>query len=505
METFEQLLYGFSVAATPINLLFCFLGVVAGAVIGALPGLGPSTGLAILMPITFGINPTAGIILLAGIYYGAMYGGAITAVLLGVPGDSAAVMTTLDGYPLAQQGRGGPALGMASFASFIGGTFCVIAFTFLAPALAKVALSFGPPEYFALMVLGLTAVAGLSEKSVPKAFMSGLIGLFISLIGLDLVTGLPRFTFGQSQLYEGIDFIVVALGVFGIAEIILAMEQKQVAIKLDREQLRWRAMFPTAHDWAVTKWHIVRGSIIGFVIGMLPGAGATIATFISYGVAKNSASPERKKLFGKGAIEGVAAPECANNSASVGAMVPLLTLGVPGSASTAIMMGALMMFGLRPGPLLFEKNPEFVWGLIASMYIGNIMLILICILAIPLFVRALQIPPPILNAVVMGFIIVGAYSMNNSMFDVGATIVFGLVGYIMKKLEFPAPPLVLALVLGRLLENSLRQSLILSNGSIDVFFTRPIACGIMICAMGTVVWPIIQAFRAKGKKTETIA
>jgi len=503
METLQSLISGLSVASAPLNLLFCFIGVVAGVLIGALPGLGPSAGLAILLPITFGVNPTAGIILLAGIYYGAMYGGSITSILIGVPGDPASVMTVADGYPLAKAGRAGPALGMSAFASFIGGTVCVVALTFLAPALAKVALSFGPPEYFALMVLGLTAVSGLTEKSVVKAFLSTLIGLFISIIGLDLVTGLPRFTFGSIQLFDGVSFIVVALGLFGISEVLISMEQKQAPLIYDKEQLKWRNLFPTLKDWSVSKWHIVQSTVVGFFIGMLPGTGATVATFISYGIAKNTAPPARKKLFGKGAIEGVAAPECANNAAAVGAFVPLLTLGVPGSASTAVMMGALMMFGLRPGPLLFENNPDFVWGLIGSMYIGNVLLVFMVILCTPIFVRMLQTPAAVLNAVVMAFILVGAYSIHNSILDIGLTIFFGLLGYIMKKMDYPAAPLVLALVLGNLLETSLRQSLIISGGSVGIFFTKPIAGIIMACALVVVAWPIIKALRGwkKGVKS----
>jgi putative tricarboxylic transport membrane protein len=492
MDTLQNLLMGLSVAASPINLLFCIIGVLAGSIIGALPGLGPSAGLAILLPITFGIDPTSGIILLAGIYYGAMYGGSITSILIGVPGDPSSVVTMFDGYPLAQQGRGGPAMGMSAFASFIGGTLCVIIFTFLAPALAKVALSFGPPEYFALMVLGLTAVSGLADKSALKAFLATLIGLFISIMGLDLVTGLPRFTFGQMFLFDGIDFVIVALGVFGVSEILISMEEDATPFVYNKEQLRFRNLFPNLQDWAFSIKHIISSAITGFFIGMLPGAGATVSTFISYGIAKNTSKPERKQLFGKGAIEGVAAPECANNAASVGAFVPLLTLGVPGSASTAVMMGALMMFGLRPGPTLFEKNPDFVWGLIGSMYIGNILLVFLTLLLIPVFVRMLRIPSSILNAIVMAFIIVGAYSINSSMFDVGLTIFFGFLGYVMKKMDFPVAPLVLALVLGNMLETSLRQSLIISNGGLGIFFIRPISCMMLIFSFLTIVWPLIK-------------
>lgn len=502
MDTISHLFYGFSVAASPMNLLFCFIGTITGVLIGILPGLGPSAGIAILLPITYGLTPTTGIILLAGIYYGSMYGGSITSILLGVPGDPSSVMTTVDGYPLAQQGRAGAAMGMSTLGSFIGGTISVIIITFLAPALAKIALSFGPPEYFALMVLGLTAVAGLSTDSALKAFMSALIGLFISIVGLDLVTGLPRFTFGVMELFDGIDFVIVALGLFGISEILLSLDEETADIQVDKEELKLHRLLPNLQDWIVSKWHILQATVVGFIIGMLPGAGATVATFISYGIAKKTAKPERRALMGKGAIEGVAAPETANNAASVGAFVPLLTLGVPGSASTAIMMGALMMFGLRPGPQLFEKNPDFVWGLIGSMYIGNILIVLTVLLAIPLFVKMLRVPVGLLNAIVMAFIVLGAFSINNSIFDVGMTLFFGFLGYIMKKMNYPIPPLVLALVLGNMLETALRQSLIISNGSVTVFFTRPISAVLMVIALITIVWPLINSGinKVRGKK-----
>jgi len=496
-ETLSNLLYGFTVAITPMNLLYCLIGVLSGTVIGALPGLGPSAGLAVLLPITFGSDPVSGIIMLAGIYYGAMYGGSITSILINTPGDSAAVMTTLDGYPLTQKGRAGAAMGMAAFSSFIGGTISVVAFTFLAPALASAALSFGPPEYFALMVLGLTTLAGMTGDNPIKGFISAVIGLFLAIVGLDLVTGKPRFTFGMMELFSGIDFIPVAMGVFGIAEIIIASEEKINMEGLKNTDLRWKKLFPTAADWARSKWVILRGTVLGFFIGMLPGAGATIASFISYGTAKKASKhPEE---FGQGAIEGVAAPESANNAASVGAFVPLLTLGVPGSASTAILMGALMMFGLRPGPMLFESNPDFIWGLIGSMYVGNVMLILMVLLFVPLFVRALLVPKASLNAVVLAFILVGAYSLNNSMFDVYLTIGFGFLGYFMKKLKYPGAPMVLALVLGQLLETSLRQSLILSEGSFSIFFARPISTILMVIAFGAIFIPVIKNIISKMK------
>jgi len=488
-ETFKNLAMGLSVATDPINLLYCFIGVVFGIFVGALPGLGPSAGIAILLPLTFGTDPVAGIIMLAGIYYGAMYGGSITSILINTPGDSAAVMTTLDGYPLAKQGRAGQAMVMAAFASIIGGTICVILFMFLAPALAGFAVTFGPPEYFALMVLGLTTVGGMTGKYPVKGYISALVGLFIATIGLDLVQGIPRYTFGTYELYEGIDFIPVAMGLFGIAELLVVSEEGE-RIKIDKKQLSWRKQLPTKEDWKHSLPHIGRGTGLGFFIGMLPGAGATIASFISYGVAKKVS--KRGDKFGTGVIEGVAAPESANNAASIGALVPMITLGVPGSGSTAVMLGALMMFGLRPGPMLFENNPDFVWGLIGSMYIGNVLLLILALLAVPLFVKILNVSSPILKAVVMGFILMGAYSLNNSMFDVGLTLFFGALGFLMKKLEFPATPMVLALVLGNLLETSLRQSMIISNGNPAIFFTRPISGTILAIAILAVIWPFIK-------------
>ncbi len=489
METLENLLFGLSVASDPINLLYCLVGVVFGTLVGALPGLGPAAGIAVLLPLTFGADPIAGIILLAGIYYGAMYGGSITSILINTPGDSAAVMTTLDGYPLAKKGRAAQALGMAAFASIIGGTISVIAFMFLAPALATFAIRFGPPEYFALMVLGLTTIAGMTGKYPSKGFISALVGLFFATVGLDLMQGIPRFTFGSMHLYEGIDFIPVAMGLFGIAEI-LTCGTSECEIKIDKKDVTWRKLLPSREDWKFSMPHIFRGTGIGFFIGMLPGAGATIASFISYGVAKKTS--KRSEEFGTGVIEGVAAPESANNAASIGAMVPMLTLGVPGSGSTAIMLGALMMFGLRPGPMLFERNPDFVWGLIGSMYIGNIFLLLLAILAVPLFIKILNVPRPVLNATVMSFILIGSYSLSNSMFDVGLTIAFGALGFFMKKMDFPAAPMVLALVLGALLETSLRQSMIISGGNPMIFFTRPISGSILVISILAILYPMIK-------------
>ena len=501
METLQNLLLGLSIANDPINLLYCFVGVVFGILIGALPGLGPSAGIAVLLPLTFGADPIAGIIMLCGIYYGAMYGGSITSILINTPGCSTAVMTTLDGYPLAKKGKAGQALGMAAFASIIAGTICVVVFMYLAPALAGFAIRFGPPEYFALMILGLTTIAGMTGKYPSKGFLSAIIGLSFATVGLDLVQGIPRYTFGSSHLYEGLSFIPVAMGLFGIAEIITSKGDGSV-IKIDDKEIRWRKLFPSKEDWKNAWAHILRSTGIGFFIGMLPGAGATIASFISYGVAKKTS--KRSEEFGTGVIEGVAAPEAANNSASVGAMVPLLTLGVPGSGATAIMLGALMMFGLRPGPLLFQNEPDFVWGLIGSMYIGNFFLLCLAILGVPLFVKILRVPRPILSSVVISFILIGAYSLNNSMFDVGLTIGFGILGFFMKKLEFPAAPMVLALVLGNLLETSLRQSMIISNGNPTIFFTRPISGTILTISILAILWPVINKVLQQLWKSKTV-
>ena len=494
METLSLLMSGFLVALEPMNLLACIVGVVAGAIIGALPGLGPSAGCAIILPLTFGVNPTTGIILLAGIYYGAMYGGAITSILINTPGDSAAVMTCLDGYPMAQKGYPGRALGMAAWASFIGGTTCVIIFTFMAPKLAAMALWFGPPENFTLMLMGLATVSGLTGKYPAKGLTSMFLGLVLTVIGVDLMTGLPRYCFGIMELYSGIDFVVVALGLFGITEVInLAFTEfakERISVKL-----RVKDGFPTKEDWKYSYPHIVRSTGIGFLVGMLPGAGATIATFIAYATAKKAS--KRSELFGTGIPEGIAAPESANNAASVGAWVPLLTLGIPGSATTAVFLGALMMHNLRPGPLIFQEAPRLVWGLISSMYVGNVLLMLALVFFIPLFIKVLNIPKWSLMAWMTAFILAGSYSLNSSMFDVWMTIGFGALGFFLKQLEVPAAPMILALVLGNLMEDALRQSLVLSNGSLSIFFTRPLSAALLVIALGSIVLPILKSLYKK--------
>ena len=476
---FENLAMGFSILQNPVVLLYALSGVLAGVIIGALPGLGPSVGIAVLLPLTYGMDAAAGIILLSGIYYGAMYGGSITSILINTPGDSAAIMTALDGYPLTQKGQAGKALGMAAYASVIGGTISVVAFMLLAPVISSYALAFGSSEYFALMILGLTSIAGMTGDSPSKGFLAVFTGLFISLIGLDLVTGAQRYVFGNVNLYSGIDFIPVAMGLFGIAEIISVNSGGE--INIDKESIKIKNLFPNKQEWKDCGPHIGRGTALGFFIGMLPGAGATIASFLSYSMAKKTS--KRGDKFGTGLLEGVAAPESANNAASMGAMVPMLTLGVPGSGATAIMMGALMMLGITPGPSFFIKEAEVAWTLVASMYIGNVFLLLLGILGLPLFVRILKIKAPTLNAIVLAFILIGSYALENSLFTVGVTIFFGAVGYFLKKLKVPAAPTVLGIVLGYLTESNLRQALIIADGSFLGVITKPITAVILILAV----------------------
>jgi putative tricarboxylic transport membrane protein len=493
---------GFSVALTPFNLLMATAGVIVGILIGALPGIGPPSGVALLMPLTFGMEPTSGIIMLAALYAGTMYGGTITSVLINTPGESASVVTCLDGYQMALQGRAGPALGIAAFGSFIAGTVGVILLMLVSPALAKWSLSFGPPETFALMLLGLTTVTLLTGDSALKGYISMMFGLMLAMVGFDIISGDARYAFGIPEMMDGMDFLPVAIGLFGLGEVLAGAEEaKGNAILQGRYGLR--DVMPSAKDWARSRWAIVRGTVLGFAVGLLPGAGPTVASFLSYTVEKKVSKYPQE--FGKGAIEGVAGPESANNSAATGAMVPMLTLGIPGSATTAIMLGGLMMWGLRPGPLLFEKNPEFVWGLIASQYIANVMLLILSTAFIPLFVRALRVPYAILMPLIIVFCITGAYSLKNSVWDVGQMLVFGVLGYAMNKLGYSPAALVLALVLGPLAERALRQSLIISDAGMGIFFLRPISAVLMVAALAAVAVPVVRALRAASRRRHAMA
>ena len=502
MDFLGHLSLGFSVAFTPFNLLMAFCGVVMGILIGALPGIGPPSGVALLLPLTFGMDPTSGIIMLAALYAGTMYGGTITSVLINTPGESASVVTCIDGHQMALQGRAGPALGVAAVGSFVAGTIGVVLLMLISPLLARWSLAFGLPETFALMLLGLTTVTLLTGESAVKGYISMVLGLMLAMVGFDIVSGEPRFAFGVPELMDGIDFLPVAIGLFGIGEVLAGAE---VAGGAAMVQARYglRDLIPNAAERLRCRWAIVRGTVLGFLVGVLPGAGPTVSTFLAYAVEKKvSKHPEE---FGKGAIEGVAAPESANNAAATAAMVPMLTLGIPGSATTAIMLGGLMMWGLRPGPLLFEKNPEFIWGLIASQYIANVMLLILSTAAIPLFVRALRIPYGILMPLIVVFCITGAYSLKNSVFDIGTMLVFGVLGYAMKRLGYSPAALVLALVLGPMAERALRQSLIISDQGAAIFFMRPISGVLMAAAILAVVVPAARALSAMSRRRAAAA
>jgi len=492
MDLLGNLVLGFSIALTPFNLLMAVLGVIVGTLIGALPGIGPTSGVALLLPLTFGMSPTSGIIMLAAIYYGSMYGGTITSVLINTPGESASVVTCIDGYQMALQGRAGPALGVATIGSFIAGSLGVVLLMLMSPTLARWSLSFGPPEEFALMLLGLTTVTGLTGTNALKGYMSMVFGLMLAMAGFDIVSGRPRYTGGVTEMLDGFDFLPVAIGLFGMGEVLAGAEQA-IDTRILRGRYGFRDCLPSTADWMRSRWAMLRGSVLGFFIGILPGAGATIASFLSYTVEKKvSRHPEE---FGHGAIEGVAGPESANNAASAGAMVPLLTLGIPGSGTTAVLLGGLMMWGLRPGPLLFEKNPDFVWGLIASMYIGNVLLVILNIGFIPLFVRALRVPYSILMPLIIVFCITGAYSLNNKVWDVGQMLVFGVLGYAMKKLDYSPAALTLALVLGPLAERALRQSMIISDDGLGIFVLRPISAVLVALALAAVAVPVVRGAR----------
>ena len=489
MEVLSNLLMGFSVALAPENLIFAFVGVFVGTLVGVMPGVGSVAGVAIALPLTFGLHPTAALIMLAGIYYGCQYGGSTSSILINTPGDSPSVMTCLDGYPMARQGRAGPALGMAAFASFIAGTFGNIFLMLLALPLVGVALSFGPTEYAALIMLALTTLGGLAGESVTKALMMAVFGLLVGTVGTDILSSTQRFTFGKDFLLDGISFLPVAMGLFALSEVLLSAER---SLSVTVYKAKVGSLLPTLADWVACKWSIVRGTLIGFLVGILPGAGATLATFLTYAAEKQaSRTPER---FGKGAIEGVAAPEAANNAASIGAMVPLLTLGVPGSGTTAVMMGALMMFGLRPGPMLFEKNPDLVWGLIASLYVGNVMLVILNVPLIRIWVTLLRIPYPILLPLIVLVCATGTYALNNALTDVWIMFAFGLLGYLLRKLDYPMAPIVLGLVLGPMFETHVRRALILSQGDWSVFLSRPLATAFIVFAALSLLAPLARGW-----------
>lgn len=500
MDLLHHLYTGFAIALTLNNILYCLAGVFMGQIVGVLPGIGAPTAIALLLPITFSANPTSALIMFAGIYYGVAYGGTITSVLINVPGESSTVMTCLDGYQMALKGRAGAALSIAAIGSWIAGTGSIIILMTFAPALAKFALRFGPPEYFCLafMAFGLLTVFGGDQPI--KTMITTLIGLFLATIGLDVVSGKPRFAFDIPQLLGGIDFIVIICGVFGVAEVFNSLEEPEEG-ELIKGKVRLRDLFLTMDEWIASRWAIVRGSVIGFFIGLIPAGGITTASFIAYLAEKRvSKRPER---FGTGAIEGVAAPESANNAASISGFAPLLALGIPGSPTTAVMLAGFMMWGIRPGPLLFQTNANLVWGLIASMYVGNFLLLLMNIFLIPPFVAILRVPYTILMGFIVIFASVGAFSVNNNLFDVWMMLGFALLGYVMKKLQYPIVPLVLAMVLGRLAENSLRQALTISGGSLAIFFTRPFSLIFIAVGIFGYMTPVLR-WALKGRRRVSV-
>ena len=487
MDVVSGLLSGFAIALQPVNLAYCFIGVVAGTLIGVLPGIGPVAGVAMLIPFSFGMSPTTAMILMAGIYYGAMYSGSTTSILVNLPGESASVVTCLDGYAMARQGRAGAALGMAAFASFIAGTLGIIGLMLLAPEVAALAIRFGPPEIFALTFFALTLVTGLIGASPIKGIAAAAFGMLLGMVGLDPMSSEERFTFGALHLADGLSFVSVSVGLFAVAEVLESLERTE-PITLYRGKIS--NLLPTAADWLASRGALWRGALIGFFVGVMPGAGATIASMLAYTVERRvSPRPER---FGHGAIEGVAAPEGANNAATAGALVPLLALGIPGSGTTAVMLGALMIHGLRPGPLLFEQHPQFVWGVIASMYVGNVMLLILNLPLIGIWVRLLRLPQRVLMPLILAFSVTGVYAVDNKLTEVGVMLTFGVIGYAMRKWEFPAAPVVLALVLTPLMETALQQSLQMSHGSAAIFFSRPIAATLVVVGFASLILPAIR-------------
>ena len=493
MDFFQSVLMGFQVALSPGNLFFCFVGVLIGTLVGVLPGLGPVAAISLLLPTTFHITPVSAVIMLAGIYYGAMYGGSTTSILVNIPGEAASVITCLDGYQMARQGRAGPALGIAAFGSFIAGTLAVVGLMLVAPPLAEMALKFGPPEYFSLMIVGLTILTFLASGPMWKALLMACFGLFLGCMGMDSIMGTTRFTFDIVELSDGFGLVPVVMGLFGVSEVLLNVEQN-----LERSifETKIKNLLPAGKDWRDSIGAILRGSVIGFFLGILPGGGATISAFTAYAVEKKVS--RNSKNFGSGAIEGVAAPESANNAATGGAFIPLLTLGIPTTATMAILLGALLIYGTQPGPMLIKEHPDLFWGVVASMYIGNAMLLVLNLPLIGLWVKVLQVPYPILFPLILLFCLIGAYSLNNNIAQILFMVIFGILGYVFKKFQYEAPPLVLALVLGPMLEKALRRSLLYSGGDPAVFLTRPISAVLLLIAFCLLIFPLIPRLKKKG-------
>jgi putative tricarboxylic transport membrane protein len=503
MDLFSNLLLGLELAINPMNIAYLLVGSMIGMIVGVIPGFGPSAGLAILLPITIGMDPVGATMMLAAIYYGSMYGGTITSILLNTPGESATVASTFDGYPLARNGRAGPALVMQAVASFVGGTVGVIMITILAPAFAQVSRSFGPPEYFLLAAMGMLTLVVMIGNHWKLGLVSALIGFALGTVGVDLETGQSRYTFGSAELIGGIYFIPIAIGLFGLGELFYAFYSGMHKsgsgglVDYSKEKEFW----PNRNDFVSTRWTMVRGSVLGFIVGVMPGAGATIASLMSYSTERSlSKNPEN---FGKGEMAGLVAPEAANNAASSGAMIPLLTLGIPGSASTAVLLAAFMLWGLRPGPLFMEQNPELAWGLIASMYLGNVALLAISIFAIPLFVQIIKVPYRILGPAIVVICTLGTFVVNASFIEVWLMFAAGIVGFFMRLYGFSPAALVLALVLGPLAEEALRQTLTISRGSFGIFLERPASLWIIgVTIVLVLILPLLGRIGASASRAE---
>jgi len=499
MEILSLLGGGFAVALSPLNLTLLLVGCFIGTLIGAMPGLGPVNGVAILIPLTFalGLDPTSSLILLSAVYYGCMYGGRISSILLNIPGDEPAVMTTLDGYPMTLQGKASDALAISGFASFVGATLATVGLTLFAPLLARAAIYFGPADYFALYIMAFATIGGLSGVDPRKTLLSALIGLMIATVGLDPSTGIPRFTFGSFHLFDGVDAIVALVGLFAISEILLMLEKRIVE---DKDGLRVAVRMPNLRLVFQTMWTTLRSSVIGFVAGILPGAGASLGAVMSYSIEKQLS--DKEGTFGKGDPRGVAAPEAGNNSASGGALIPMLSLGVPGSGTTAVMLAMLISLNVQPGPLLFERQPELVWGLVASLYLANVTLLILNIPLIGLFTRLLTIPTWALMPLVVAISFVGVYSISNSLFDLQLMIAFGVLGYVFRKLDISLVPMVLGLLLGTDMENNLRRALSISNGDYSVLIASPISVGLYAV---TVVFLSVSVWLAMRDRRRDVA
>jgi len=499
MDTLSQLVVGLQIALQPMNFFYCFIGVFLGTLIGVLPGIGPLGGIALLLPLTYGLNTTTAIILLAGIFYGAQYGGSTTSILINIPGEASSIVTCLDGHQMALQGRAGPALGIAAFGSFIAGTLGVIGLMLIAYPLSKLALKLGPPEFFALMTLGIIVVTSISRGSFLKSAMMAAVGYLLSFIGIDPVEGNVRFTFGTIYLTSGLDIAPLVIGLFGISEVLASLEETANLSVVEMKR-KLRSFLPTSKDWKVSIIPIFRGTIVGFLIGLIPGGGVILASFSSYAVEKRcSRHPEK---FGKGAIEGVAGPESANNAASSACFIPLFSLGLPSNIITAMLLGAMMIHGVQPGPLFIAEHGTVFWGVVASMYIGNIMLLILNLPLIPLWVQVLKIPRKVLLPVILLLCTLGSYSVNNNILDVFVMVLFGFVGYVLRKLQYEVAPICLGFVLGPLTENSFRQSLIISNGSFMVFVTRPITAVIISFTILLLAYSVYRGTKFPGFELE---